>query len=145
MYSLHAALRNWEQAYNLDTCVKRWNEDVRFSLEREPSLSDHFVFNEELTADPEGTLRHLLHDLALDWHPEILCCFGHTASELITDKETWKHDVGRLLHPSAAAERTLRQAQRDRVAAWLDSELYRRLLKATRVSDGNSIDSRSNP
>lgn len=143
--SLHVASRNWERAYDLDTCVKRWNEDLSFALERAPSLNDHFVFYEELTADPERTMGHLFRDLALDWQPEILSRFGDTASELMTAEETWKEDVGRRLRRSAGAERTLTQAQRDRVAAALDSELYDRLQEVTRASADSSIDCRGNP
>ena len=54
--SLHTASRGWERPYDLETCVRRWNADVGFSLDRVRASADRVVFYEDLTSRPEATL-----------------------------------------------------------------------------------------
>ena len=70
--SLNEASESWERHYDLDTCVDRWNTDVEFSLNRIIAPRNHVVFYEELTADPEATLKRLFEELDLSWEPEVL-------------------------------------------------------------------------
>ena len=50
--SLRAASRGWERPYELDECVRRWNRDVGFSVERLAASDDLAVLYEELVASP---------------------------------------------------------------------------------------------
>ena len=129
--SLFAASQNWEQPYDLETCVQRWNADVDFSLSRATALvgrpNDHFVFYEELTSRPEATLERLLSDLDLDWQPEIL--ERYSSAPLITHEETWKVNVEGGIRRSGTSHRILTAEQRDQVHATLRPDLYARLLE----------------
>jgi hypothetical protein len=126
--SLHEASQEWERPYDLGTCVRRWNADVRFSLMRIAESTDHLVFYEELTSKPEPTLRRLLDELGLGWEPDILDRYGRAAEGLITDAEAWKADVGRAIRPSATSTRVLTPEQRRRVSGSLRRDLYDRLV-----------------
>jgi hypothetical protein len=123
--SLYKASRSWERPYDLESCVRRWNEDVAFSLKR--AKKDRFVFYEELTTEPVTVLRRLLAGLGLDWQPEILERYAESSGRLITGDETWKEDIGRVLRPSATSEEVFTEAQRDRVDGLLRHDLYRQL------------------
>lgn len=127
--SLHTASRSWERPYDLETCVKRWNADVGFSLGRVASGSDHFVFYEQLTARPEATLGRLLAALGLDWEPEIL--ERYSSNRLVTREETWKANVDRGVRRSGTSGQVLSEEQRNRVRASLHQDLYTRLLEQT--------------
>jgi hypothetical protein len=126
--SLYEASQSWERSYDLETCIRRWNEDVAFSLSRVASPSDHFVFYEQLTSRPEATLRRLLAELGLSWEPEILESYGRTTERLVTGEERWKADVGRPIRHSATSHRVLNAAQRDRVTHLLRQDLYLELV-----------------
>ncbi len=125
--SLHEASKSWEKAYDLETCVRRWNEDVKFSLDRVGSSRDHFVFYEELTAQPEAALRELFSSLGLDWQPNILEEYAGTSDGLITGQEIWKANVGRSIHRSATSDRVLTAEQRQQVTESLHHDLYGQL------------------
>ena len=127
--SLHTASQRWERPYDLETSVRRWNRDVRFSLGRVGSESDHFVFYEELTSRPEDTLGRLLAGLGLDWEPELLERYAAASNRWVTQDEAWKADVGRNIRRSASSERTLTAEQRDWVSRSLHPGLYRELLE----------------
>ena len=128
--SLHEAARSWEIPYDLDACVRRWNEDVGFSLSRIGAPRDLFVFYEELTARPERTLRRLLAGLGLGWEPEILEEFGRTSNRLITSEEAWKDGVDRGIRPSPTSGGALGSAEREHVTRSLEAGLYERILES---------------
>ena len=125
--SLYEASQSWERPYDLETCIRRWNQDVAFSLRRLEGHSDHFVFYEQLTSRPEPTLRRLLAELGLAWEPEILASHGHTTDRLVTPNEGWKADVGRPIRQSATSNRVLNVGQRNRVRELLRPDLYRQV------------------
>jgi hypothetical protein len=128
--SLHIASQKWERPYDLATCVRRWNDDVAISLSRVTCPNDHFVFYEELTADPEGTLSRLFPALGLAWEPEVLSRFEETARSLITAEETWKGSIGRGVRRSETAGRVLTSDERAEVLGSLRLQLYRSLREA---------------
>lgn len=136
--SLHEASRSWELRYDLDACVRRWNQDVGFSLSRIGAPSDLFVFYEELTARPERTLRRLLEGLGLGWEPEILEEFGHTSGRLITSEEEWKNGVDRAIRRSPSSGRSLEDGEQERVIRSLESGLYERILESASRRSGES-------
>jgi len=123
--SLHEASKSWERAYDLETCVHRWNTDLSLSLSRLRAPTDHFVFYEELTEEPEATLQRLLVELGLDWEPGILEGYGSASQGLITGTEkAWKADVGRGIRRSGTADRLLTGEQRHAVTRSLRRGLY---------------------
>jgi hypothetical protein len=130
--SLHVASQKWERPYDLATCVRRWNNDVAISLSRVTCPADHFVFYEELTADPEGTLSRLFSALGLVWEPEVLLRFEETARDLTTAEETWKGSIGRGVRRSETAGRVLTSDERAEVVGSLRRQLYHRLREADR-------------
>lgn len=125
--SLHRASQNWERPYDLNTCVRRWNADVSFSLGRIMAPTDHFVFYEELTSRPEATLRRLLDRLGLEWEPAILDRYADASDRVITSKESWKADVGRSIRRSGSSGQVLTAEQRTRVTRELRRGLYEQL------------------
>ncbi len=127
--SLHKASESWEVAYDLETCVARWNADVAFSLGRVRSPRDHFVVYEDLTSRPQAVLQRLLAGLGLAWEPEILerC----DAGRLITPEETWKAGVDRGIRRSGTSRQVLSREQRERVRASLRHDLYVLLRERT--------------
>ncbi len=135
--SLREASQSWERPYDLEACARRWNRDVRFSLGRVNAPTDHFVFYEELTSEPEATLEQLLGALGLDWEPDILERYGRTADSLVTQKEAWKQGVGRSIRPSGASQKSLSAEQRDQVARSLRGDLYDEIFESTRRTSGD--------
>jgi len=125
--SLHEASQDWERPYDLETSVRRWNADVRFSLSRIEAPRDHFVFYEELTSRPEAIFRQLLTELDLDWEPEIFESYGRAAQRIITPEEAWKANINRSIRRSESSDRVLTEEQRDRVTERLDHRLYDQL------------------
>jgi hypothetical protein len=137
--SLHGASQNWERHYDLNVCVKRWNSDVGFSLSRVGAPTDHFVFYEELTSEPEATLKVLLAGLGLGWEPDILERYGRASDRLITGQESWKADVGRSIRRSGTSERTLTQEQRNHVARLLRQGLYDELRERVERQSSEAV------
>jgi hypothetical protein len=125
--SLRQASQTWERAYGLDACVRRWNHDVGYSLSRVGAAHDRFVFYEELTSQPETTLRRLFDDLDLGWEPEILERYAGASRGLVTGDEAWKADVGRAIRPSGTSEHALSASEKARVRDALQSHLYDQL------------------
>jgi hypothetical protein len=82
------------------------------------SETDHgfrFVFYEELTARPEATLERLLAELGLEWEPDILECYTHTARRLVTfrsfkDRHAQRFFEGQRIREFQRLTSTLRQA-----------------------------------
>jgi hypothetical protein len=127
--SLFKASKNWERPYDLASCVRRWNEDVARSLGRVGYPNHHFVLYERLTAAPETVLSDLVARLGLAWEPEVLERFSAAADEIVSSHETWKQNVGRPISPSKTSHIEFDDAQRLRVDALLDSELYDQLVE----------------
>lgn len=127
--SLHRASQSWEEPYDVEFCVRRWNTEVRYSLDRISSSADPFVLYEELTAHPEETLRRLLDGLGLAWEPTLLERYAQTSERLIARKEVWKEGVGRRIQRSATSHRVLSTEQRDRANRGLHHHLYDQLRK----------------
>ena len=134
--SLREASKSWERPYDLESCVRRWNEDVAFSLGRITAPTDHFIFYEELTSRPEPTLRRLIHWLGLDWESDIFERYGRTADRLVTRQEAWKADVGRRIGPSGTADRALTAEQREWVTRSLSPGLYDRFRERVERQSG---------
>ncbi|MGB5160076.1 MAG: sulfotransferase [Thermoanaerobaculia bacterium] len=139
--SLNEASRRWDRHYDVDTSIRRWNEDVAFSLSRSREPNDSFIFYEELVSRPEPTLRRILGELNLDWEPQILENYGREASELVTAEESWKTDVARPLSRSRTSDRRLTAEQRKRVESSLRRDLYEELYaSATRQKSTDEDD-----
>jgi hypothetical protein len=132
--SLHRASREWERAYDLETCALRWNEDVALSFGRCGRPNDHFIFYEDLTADPEAVLRPLLSDLGLDWEPGIMERYGDTSERLSTAQEPWKAGTSGRIRRSRAADETLSPVDRARLERSLRPALYHELRVCARRS-----------
>ena len=130
--SLYRASQNWEKAYDLDECVKRWNAGISLSLALmlDPAHAEnhHGVVYEELTAEPERVLSHLLPRLGLEWQPQILERFAEVSQQLITPEEEWKADVGRSIQPSATSQNVLTAEERETVRRGLNRTTYAFLL-----------------
>lgn len=137
--SLREASRAWERAYDLETCIRRWNADVGISLSRIAAPRDHFLFYEELTSRPEATLRRLLEELGLGWEPQILERYPDIAKRLVSAAEAaWKADPGREIHRSTTAHRALTADERRRAVRSLRRDLYDRLRRRTAGRFGES-------
>jgi hypothetical protein len=134
--SLHQASQSWERPYDLDTCVRRWNADVGLSCSRVTAPNDRFVFYEELTAEPEATLRRLFADLDLDWEPGILERYGPVSRGLVTGEEVWKDGVGRSIRPAGTSRRSLTEDERVRVRRSLRPGLYEQVREGVRRRSG---------
>ncbi len=129
--SLHQASQSWERPYDVETCVRRWNAEVGLSLGRVGAPHDHFVFYEELTAQPEATLRRLLAELGLDWQPDMLKRYANASRGLVTGEEAWKEGVGRRIRRSGTSDHVLSAPQRDLVTRSLRPRLYAQLRERT--------------
>ena len=129
--SLHEASQHWERPYDLDTCIRRWNDDVAFSLSRSREPNDSFLFYEDLVSRPEPTLRRILGELRLEWEAQMLEHYGRAAAELVTAQESWKEDVGRPLSRSRTSDRRLTAEQRRRVESRLRRDLYEKLYASS--------------
>ncbi len=132
--SLHKASKNWERSYDLESCARRWNEDMARSLARIGRPNHHFVLYEKLAATPEPVLNDLVQRLGLAWEPEILERFPAAADTVVGSHETWKQNVGRAISPSATSHIELDHTQVLRVNEMLDSGLYARLVE--RITQG---------
>lgn len=129
--SLHAASQHWERPYDVAECARRWNADVTFSLGRADAPNDHFVFYEDLTANPEDTLARLLSALGLSWEADLLAAYPTAARRLVTRAESWKGSVGREIRRSETSHRLLTSTERMQGARLLDGELYARVHERT--------------
>ncbi len=127
--SLHGASKKWERSYDLETCVARWNADLGRSLNRIGSPNDRFIAYEQLTSNPEATLKKLLGGLGLAWEPGILESYRNASEGIITVEEDWKAGVGRRIRRSATSDEVLTQEQRQWVAKRLNHRLYDRVLE----------------
>ena len=127
--SLHAASRQWPEAYDLDTCIDRWNRDLVRSARFIGRAGHHFVRYETLTRSPEAVLRALFAALELSWEAEVLAGFGDAAAELHTPDEAWKAGLARPIEPSATAGEVLDAAQRKRAQVRLNPTAYGQLTK----------------
>lgn len=128
--SLYRASQNWEQSYDLETCVARWNADLGRSLDRIGSPNDRFVAYEQLTSNPETTVKKLVDGLGLAWQPAILENYGNASGGIITAEENWKAGVGRRIRPSATSDKLLTPEQRRWVVERLNHRLYDRVLES---------------
>ena len=133
--SLWRASQQWQRAYDLRTCVDRWNSDIELSLHRLSTTSsnpcnDHIVIYEQLTRDPETVLRRLFDDLDLDWQPGIHEEFS--AESLVTPEETWKAGVDGGVRRSGTSDQVLSEEQRRTVRGGLRHDLYRQALEMAR-------------
>ena len=131
--SLHAASKQWERAYGVDECVRRWNREVTLSLARAGSKRDVFVFYEELTSDPETATRKLFEEVGLVWQPDVLQRYGRAASAVTEDSESWKAETGRAIEPSSTSEWNLTDEQRRLAERGLRRDLYDELRRRTRT------------
>jgi Sulfotransferase family len=130
--SLHRASQAWERPYDLEASAFRWNEEVALSLRRCGRLTDHFVFYEELTDEPEAVLRPLLSALGLDWEPAVIERYGGTSARLTTTQEPWKAETSDPIRRSRAADETLAPADRALIQRWLRPALYDALRAGAR-------------
>ena len=122
--SLFTASKSWERAYDLDECVRRWNQDLSLSVACLGVPGHLFVRYEALTQDPEGVLKPLLQALELPWQADILKGFATAADTLVADDEPWKTGVARTIRPSGTADSVLDEAQRKRALESLQSARY---------------------
>lgn len=127
--SLHLASQSWERAYDLPTCIARWNNDMKISLRRIREPNDHFVDYEGLTSQPASTMERLLNELGLAWEPGILQGYADASEHLVMPTETWKSNIGREIHHSTASAAELTPAQRTRVIDSLQHRLYAQVLQ----------------
>lgn len=127
--SLHKASQQWSHPYDLEACVRRWNDDLALSLRylarpSSGSVRHHPVLYEDLASDPESTLRSLLDQLGLSWQVALLQRFREGAGKWVAKSETWKAGVGRKIEPSSSAHQVLSEAQRRRVQTGLRQNQY---------------------
>lgn len=127
--SLYKASQSWERPYDLEECVRRWNDDVQYSMKRLRKAPENncCVFYEDLVEAPEKVLQGLCGRLGLAWEPEMLVDYRRASEELIAKGETWKKDTGREIRRSATASEVLTPEERERVRALLKVEFYERL------------------
>lgn len=127
--SLHKASQHWERPYDLQTCVRRWNEDMARSAGRVDRPHDHFVVYEELSSDPEAVLRRLLDQLDLAWEAQILDGYGRESSRLVTPDESWKTDIDRTIQRSSTSSQVLTGDELEWARGTLHHHLYDELVR----------------
>ncbi|MEM9293641.1 MAG: sulfotransferase [Acidobacteriota bacterium] len=128
--SLREASKSWERAYDLPTCVRRWNRDLQLSSRWIDSPRDHFVVYEDLAADPEPVLRRLFQRLNLDWQPSVLEHYADRSASLVNSDETWKSGVTGAIRPSSTAKQRLTEVEQQQALRGLRTDLYDRLRTA---------------
>ena len=141
--SLHEASKQWERAYDLETCARRWNEGLAISLDRAaqgPGHRDHFVFYEELTAAPDRVLRNLLAGLGLRWEDDLFERYAASSPRLVTRAETWKAQVGQRVSAAGSKEHLLSAEQKRRALHVLDLDRYQKLRERARRSESARAD-----
>ena len=132
--SLYKASQKWHGGYSLEQCIRRWNDDMRITLERCPSRNDRVLYYEDLASNPEHALRDLLDWLDLEWSPRIVTAYPETAASVIAPGEEWKERATEPIRLSRSFERTLSKSEQDYVSHALDLDLYSRLRDAVRHS-----------
>ena len=125
--SLRLASKQWPETYDLQACIHRWNADLERSLERLGSGSDHFVFYDELTTNPESVVSGLLTELGLEWEPEMIERRTDVARSVVAEGESWKRDAERAITTSTGARDTLSAAERELAERELRTDLLESL------------------
>jgi hypothetical protein len=127
--SLRAASRSWERPYDLDTCIRRWNDDLERSERRLGASGDRFVVYEELVRDPLPVLGRLFGGLGLEAPPDVLERYSEGVSDLVTVDETWKGNVAGGLRRSSESAADLSPEERERARVGLRLDRYRELCR----------------
>lgn len=122
--SLFDASKHWERAYDLDECIRRWNDDLAITVSHLDEPGHHVVLYEALTRDPETVVRRLLDRLGLTWAPTLLDDYARGAGALATPGESWKQGTVRTIAPSSRVDEVLDPAQREAVRAGIVAERY---------------------
>lgn len=135
--SLYEASASWPEPYDLDTCIERWNNDLKRSVRCIDRPGHCFVRYETLTRDPEPVLRALFAELDLAWEPDVLSRFETVSDDLRTPGEAWKVGVGRPIEPSSRAGDVLDEAQRTRVQNRLDVAAHETLRRRALAEHGH--------
>lgn len=104
--SLVQASETWDRPYNSQRGARRWNRDLKATLDRADSDIDSVLLYEQLLEDPEPTLQRLLARLGLPWHPQILDNYANQAESLVASNESWKTEIGRPLRPPQQSSHT---------------------------------------
>ena len=122
--SLYQASRQWPQSYDLTTCIRRWNSDLRLSARQLHKPNHYVVSYETLTTDPESVLRPLLDRLGLPWQTQLTSRLASASAPIRLPEEDWKHGLKGPLEPSATADQVFDREQQKEIRHALDEALY---------------------
>lgn len=125
--SMYRAAQHWKAAYSVNTCVERWNNDLRITLRRASTTADLIVFYDDLVTDPEKVMRSLLGKLEVSWDPRVLTERATAAQRVTAPDEVWKANTTREIERASSFERTFDPAVREHVVRLLHSDQYLRL------------------
>ncbi len=89
----------WGGPRDIETCISRWQQDVRLSLRYRGKAGHFFVRYEALVDDPRPVLEAICAFLQLPFDEAMLSEYTSAADELLAEGESWKANVRGALQP----------------------------------------------
>jgi hypothetical protein len=83
----------WDGSRTIETCVQRWNQDVKLSLKYREKVNHFFVQYKDLVADTERQSKNLCEFLDLEFYPEIYMYHDIGAKLVIENTQDWVKNV----------------------------------------------------
>ena len=88
----------WGGPRDIESCLHRWIQDVRLSLQYTHNPHHVIVRYEQLVDTPESVLTDVCRFIGVDYNEALLQQYAFSSKSLIAKDEPWKASVGRDIH-----------------------------------------------
>lgn len=83
----------WGSGRDLETCVKRWNDDVAISSIHQSDRSSKIIFYNQLINDQNNTLKSICSFINIPFEENMITNRKYGVDHIQKDFESWKDDV----------------------------------------------------
>ena len=98
----HTYPEEWNGARDVDTCIRRWIEDVQISLSYARKPNHRIVRYEDLVEDTTSVLQELCDFIGVTFNDEMLSQHHVTARKVKLENEPWKLSAQEQIHNTAS-------------------------------------------
>jgi len=123
------ASEQWgKERVSLSYAVKRWNANIRFSLQRARIGKDIFINYTVLTNSTPDVLNKIFSWLGIQLKMDRINEYKSKAMEIIDNNEKWKRNIFDEIKPRSTFQEYLNEEEKKYVLKNLDMKTYNRLI-----------------
>jgi len=123
----------WSHYYSIEKAIKRWNDNLRYSIKRMHTGKDIFIHYDDLTEKTTTSLKYIFQKLGLTFDDRWLSNYTSSVKSIITPEESWKENVVEKIKKRSSFDATFNKVEKKEIMSKLILDQYQEIFKQIKL------------